>query len=130
MARFRRMKTLQKFSSAMPLFTTISARSATSSAAKSTGRDAPRRWRRGRQSWPKARLGLVSCALLETSCRWTDSTQLSQANQDPQAFVLMEISYHMTLRLTMSQLGSQSRFGRIPPPNDGATDFPFGLDKE
>ena len=50
MTRFRRMKTLQKFR-VHASSTTISARSAIWSAAKSTSRDAQPPWRSGRQSW-------------------------------------------------------------------------------
>jgi hypothetical protein len=57
MARFRRMKTLQNSARSMPPSTTISPRSAISSAAKSTNRDAPPRWPSGGRSWPRA--GLV-----------------------------------------------------------------------
>ena len=49
-----------------------SVRSAISSAAKSTGRDAPPPWPGGSQSWPNA--SWVTCALTETSSRWTDTT--------------------------------------------------------
>ena len=65
MQRFRRMKTLQKFVSvhasvsnhlATPPFG--STRSAISSAAKTTGRDAPPLWLSGRQSWDETSSGL------------------------------------------------------------------------
>jgi len=54
MERFRRMKTLQKFSSVMPRSTTIFLRSATSSAGRSTANDAPQPWRSGGPLRPEA----------------------------------------------------------------------------
>jgi len=73
MLRFRRMKTLQKFSRSTPKSTTISARSAISSAPRIPG-DAPPHWRSGRQSCLKLGRVWAHCARVETSCRWTDST--------------------------------------------------------
>ena len=74
MARFRRMKTLQKFSSVHASVHNHSARSATSSAGKSTSRDAPPPWRNGRQSWRSGGWVWAICAPLETSRLWSDST--------------------------------------------------------
>jgi putative transposase len=53
MTRFRRMKALQKFSSVHASLHTISPKSATSSAARSTKRDAPPLWLSGGQSWAR-----------------------------------------------------------------------------
>ena len=59
---------------ATPRSTTTSARSAISSAAKSTGRDTPPPWRSGGQSWAKGGWVRAQCVTPETRCRWTDST--------------------------------------------------------
>ena len=58
MQRFRSMKTLQKFAQFMPRSTTISIRSAISSPARLTNKDAPTRWPSGAPSRPNGRLSL------------------------------------------------------------------------
>ena len=72
-----RTDTLQKFSAVHARSTTSSTRRDTSSAAKSTSRDAPLRWRPGGRSWPRPSWVGAHCVRAETSCRWTDTTTIS-----------------------------------------------------